>query len=192
MNACSHIRLRLQLRLKQGKTAILRTAWLVLALVLWNGPGLHAAISKGERKALIAFYNAANGDNWGKNTGWKDGALEADGFGPVGSESKWYGITVSDDHVLKIRLVFNNLDGVIPPEMAGLSHLTGIHLEGKRLSGAIPDDLIDHRAKRDENMTFIFQGQHKDTPKETADVLREKLKGLKMDDVYQFFLIVNL
>jgi hypothetical protein len=95
MNPCLHIQLRLQSGLKQVKAAIPRTAWLVLALVLWNGLGLHAAISKGERKALVAFYNAANGDNWGKNTGWKDGALEADGFGPVGSESKWYGITVS-------------------------------------------------------------------------------------------------
>jgi hypothetical protein len=113
----------------------------VLALVLWNGLGLHAAISKGERKALIAFYNATNGDNWGKNTGWKDGALEADGFGPVGSEGKWGGITVSGDHVLIIRLVFNNLDGAIPPEIANLSHLTSIHLGRNRLSGTIPPEL---------------------------------------------------
>lgn len=102
---------------------------------------LGAAIPAQERAALIALYQAADGDDWKVNTGWKDGALESDGFGPVGSEGSWYGITVSGDHVTKIELVRNWLDGLLPAECGNLVGLEQLNLSDNGLSDSIPPEL---------------------------------------------------
>jgi len=39
-----------------------------------------------ERAALMALYNATNGDDWFNNTGWKTPPLAADGFAYPGTE----------------------------------------------------------------------------------------------------------
>jgi Leucine-rich repeat (LRR) protein len=121
---------------------------MLLLAVLVNAAALHAAIPAIERNALIALYNAAGGDNWRVNSGWKDGALEQDGFGPIGSEGNWYGIEVSGDHVTKIDLARNKLNGAIPPELGNLSHLEELYLDGSvspyyfaDLVGGIPPEL---------------------------------------------------
>jgi Leucine-rich repeat (LRR) protein len=105
----------------------------------------YGAIPAQERAALIELYNSTNGDNWTNNSGWKDGTLEPDGFGPIGSESTWYGITVEDiggeDYVTKIDLYDNNLIGSIPTALGNLSNLLYLNLWGNELSGAIPPEL---------------------------------------------------
>ncbi|NIM10874.1 MAG: hypothetical protein GTO45_02700 [Candidatus Aminicenantes bacterium] len=118
---------------------LISTFILFLALIFSNLA--YGAIPAWEREALIAFYNSTNGDNWKNNSGWKDDPLEADGFGPIGSEGTWQGIFVSDDHVVGIDLYYNNLTGTIPPELGNLSELIGIFLEWNELSGTIPPEL---------------------------------------------------
>ena len=89
-----------------------------------------------ERAALIAFYNAANGDSWTDHSGWKTPPLEADGFAAYGSEGTWYGVIVSSHHVSQI--VFQNqwLTGYLAPEIGNLHNLMVLWLNG--LAGPIP------------------------------------------------------
>ncbi|MGD2085380.1 MAG: fibronectin type III domain-containing protein [Candidatus Aminicenantes bacterium] len=102
---------------------------------------LQAAIPAAERAALIALYNATNGDNWTNNSGWKGNNNEPDGFSKIGSEGSWYGITVSDNHVYYILLSDNQLIGTIPPELGNLSQLYYLYLNRNQLNGSIPPEL---------------------------------------------------
>ncbi len=117
---------------------IVLTGLLVVSL---TGIPLQGAIPPSERAALIALYNATNGDNWYVNTGWKTEPLESDGFGPIGSEGTWKGITVSGDHVTKIFIYQLFLSGNIPPELGDLGHLKSLVLTYNDLSGNIPPEL---------------------------------------------------
>ncbi|MCP5050278.1 MAG: hypothetical protein GY940_24135, partial [bacterium] len=127
------------------KKSVFHVVGVLLFLVLAGGLGvsLHASIPAIEREALIALYNATDGDNWSNNSGWKEGVLEPDGFGPVGSEGNWSGITVSDGHVTLIAITSNNLTGSIPPELGNLSNLESLFLYNNQLNGSIPPELAD-------------------------------------------------
>jgi len=103
-----------------------------------------------ERAALIALYDSTKGDGWKVNTGWKDGILEPDGFGPIGSEGTWYGVTIVGDHVTGLSLSDNQLTGSIPPELGNLKNLTDLSIDGNELTGSIPPELGNLK-----NLTFL-------------------------------------
>ena len=85
-----------------------------------------------DREALVAFYNATNGENWDGSGNWLSDA-------PVG---RWKGVTTNvDGRVTKLELAFNNLSGEIPAELGSLSSLTELDLLGNGLSGEIPAEL---------------------------------------------------
>jgi ribosomal protein L35AE/L33A len=84
-----------------------------------------------ECKALVVFYNNTNGDGWNNNTGWNRTDKPCD----------WNGVTCREEHVSKLYLYSNNLNGEIPPEMADLAKLERLSLFGNKLSGAIPPEL---------------------------------------------------
>ncbi len=78
--------------------------------------------------ALVALYNASDGDNWFNNANWLQAGQDV---------SSWHGITISGDRVTAIDLSSdgasswgNNLNGEIPPEIGDLDALTSLNLRG--------------------------------------------------------------
>ncbi|MBR5736765.1 MAG: Ig-like domain-containing protein [Bacteroidales bacterium] len=72
-----------------------------------------------ERAALVAFYNSNNGANWKNDENWLSDK-------PV---SSWYGVTVDDSgHVIELQMVYNNVYGRIPKEIADLTQLNSFSI----------------------------------------------------------------
>ena len=109
-----------------------------------------------DREALVALYNATDGENWDASYNWLSDA-------PLG---EWHGVTTNDDgrvtelyfhdnglsgeipaelgslsNLEELGLVVNNLSGEIPPELGNLANLTQLYLGGNQLSGEIPPEL---------------------------------------------------
>ena len=87
-----------------------------------------------DREALVALYNATNGENWRYNDNWLSDA-------PLG---EWYGVNTNDDGrviALDFTVNGNGLSGEIPAELGSLSNLRGLWLNHNGLSGEIPPEL---------------------------------------------------
>ena len=76
----------------------------------------YANVSQSQKDALVALYNATDGDTW--NTSWN---LDQ----PI---TEWYGLTIEDDNVIAIDLSFNNLSGKLPSEISQLTFLKTLNL----------------------------------------------------------------
>ena len=102
-----------------------------------------------DRDALVALYNATNGENWRNNDNWLSDAPLGDwrnndnwlSDAPLG---EWYGVNTDDDGRVK-TLAFdgNGLSGEIPAELGSLSNLKQLHLHSNELSGCVPSSLED-------------------------------------------------
>lgn len=103
---------------------------------------IYGAVPAQEREALIALYNSTNGDNWYNNSGWKTPPLHSDGFAMPGTEGTWFGITVTNDHVTQVGMMYNNLTGNMPPQLGNLTQLEYLVLaDNYTLGGNIPREL---------------------------------------------------
>ena len=111
-----------------------------IALIL-NSVMLTGAIPANERAALIALYTSTNGDNWEYNWGWKTPPLDSDGFAMPGTEDKWLGVFITNDHVTGLEIPWNQMSGTLPPELGNLSYLVHIDLTENDLTGTIPTEL---------------------------------------------------
>ena len=97
---------------------------------------------KTDREALVALYNATDGENWIKSANWlSDAPLD-----------EWYGIqTIADGRVGALYLSSNDLSGQIPAELGSLSFLLELELDGNDLSGEIPGELGNL-----SNLSYMF------------------------------------
>ena len=96
----------------------------------WDILGLPAPPS--DRDALVALYNATDGDNWRNNDNWLSDA-------PIG---EWHGVeTDADGRVVALDLWLNELEGELPPELGGLDKLKRLNLWLNGLSGELPSEL---------------------------------------------------
>ncbi len=104
---------------------------LVVGLVCLVASSVQAAVPAAERDALVALYNATNGQAWSDRTNW---------LGPAGTECSWFGVQCdsAQSRVIEISLIGNGLSGTIPAEIAGLTHLTDLDFGGNDLEGPIP------------------------------------------------------
>ena len=85
-----------------------------------------------DRDALVALYNATDGDNWANNDNWLSDR-------PLG---EWYGVaTDAAGRVIELYLLDNGLSGEIPSELGSLANLEGLWLIGNQLRGEIPSEL---------------------------------------------------
>ena len=99
-----------------------------------------------ERAALMALYDATNGNNWTDSTNWgTDEPLD-----------HWHGVTASGgDRVERLNLNTNNLTGSIPPALGDLSNLVSLFLHNNNLTGPIPPALGDL-----SNLVSLFLGNN--------------------------------
>lgn len=83
-----------------------------------------------EREALIAFYDALDGDHWLNNDNWCSD-------NPVGD---WFGIEVdSEGRITGIELAGNNLNGIVPLELGNLRSLKYFRVSDNDVGIAFPD-----------------------------------------------------
>jgi len=88
-----------------------------------------AQISNSEKQALEDLYTSTNGSSW--NASW-------DLNQPV---SDWQGVTIKDDKVISISLLFNNLEGTIPSSIGQLTNLEKLELSFNKLEGTLPTEI---------------------------------------------------
>lgn len=106
----------------------MKTTLLTSLLVLFSSICI-AGISAKEKQALIDFYNSTNGAKW--NQHW-DISLPAD---------TWQGVTIENNSVTAISLLFNNIEGTIPSTIGDLQNLRVLELSFNKISGSLPESL---------------------------------------------------
>lgn len=86
-------------------------------------------IAPREKQILVDFYNATNGAQW--NTTWNLNA-------PVNT---WEGVTLENNSVTGISMLFNNINGQLPASLGELENLKVLELSFNNISGALPESL---------------------------------------------------
>jgi hypothetical protein len=104
----------------------------VLASVAESVPVAWTQIPRTELDALIALYEATDGENWINNDGWLDPEV-----GPSG----WHRVSVWNGHVDQIQLWSNALTGQIPSGLSALVRLRALSLADNTFTGEIPASL---------------------------------------------------
>ena len=85
-----------------------------------------------DRAALVALYEATDGENWTDSTNWLSDR-------PIG---EWHRVSVGGDgRVRALSLTGNGLSGPIPAQLGELTGLWTLLLERNELSGPIPTGL---------------------------------------------------
>ena len=106
----------------------------VLTLLVRDAAGAQRSVSS-DREALVALYNATDGENWKTDTNW----LSEE---PL---SEWHGVTTDKNgRVTGLALVDNRLSGEIPAELAKLAKLEELLLNlNGQLTRPLPVGLRD-------------------------------------------------
>lgn len=86
------------------------------------------AIPSDQCDALVAIYEATNGDNWVENNGWLDNP----------DPCQWYGVSCHEGAVVALDLYGNRLEGTLPLEIGGFPELQTLTINDNLLSGPIP------------------------------------------------------
>ncbi len=89
----------------------MRKSFLFVVLVVMSTTVVHGQVPASEREALTALYNSTGGASWTNNSSWLLAA---------GTECSWFGVTCSGGHVEQLVLPSNQLDGVLPIQLANL------------------------------------------------------------------------
>ncbi len=105
------------------KRTLLTLTFSLLSVVIF------AQVSAKEKQALLDLYLATNGENW-INT-W-------DINEPV---ANWKGITIENNKVVGISLLFNNMEGILPATLGNLEALKVLELSFNKISGTLPESL---------------------------------------------------
>lgn len=85
------------------------------------------ALPQSECEALTAFYNSLDGQNWDWKFNWF-----------YGSPCNWYGVYCEDGHVIDLGYIANGLKGELPSELAHLTYLRSLYLNGEDIGESFP------------------------------------------------------
>lgn len=122
---------KLEKEIQQNKQSVSKQRLEVVTTAALNIP-------QSEKNALIAIYNATGGANWTNTTGnsypWPVSNPDADVVA-------WYGVGVSNGHVVSLNLQNNNLIGTIPVEIGNLPNLTYLSFNNNSLTGSVPSQI---------------------------------------------------
>ena len=89
-----------------------------------------AQVTESDSIALVALYNATDGDSWIDNTNWL-----------VTNVGEWFGVMVESGQITRIDLDNNSLSGTIPADLSNLASLEILYLYKNDLTGSIPSEL---------------------------------------------------
>jgi hypothetical protein len=94
---------------------------------------LKGAVSQAERNALIAFYNATDGQNW----------VNADNWNTAAPVSTWAGVTTTGNKVTSLARQSFNPNGQLPDDIGNLLNLEALYLGlgDLNLTGPIPETI---------------------------------------------------
>lgn len=106
----------------------MKNTLLILAAILVTSL-TYAEVPKKEKQALIDFYVSTNGENWVNTWNLNE---------PV---AQWAGITVENNSVVGISLLFNKIKGELPDSLGDLKNLKILELSFNEISGSLPDSL---------------------------------------------------
>ena len=83
--------------------------------------------------ALVAFFQALDGENWDDNTGWLEDGVPLD---------DWFGITVNgSERINSINLADNGLTGTITNQLKALNECTILNLSNNNITGEVPEQI---------------------------------------------------
>ena len=85
---------------------------------------------------LVLFY-ATNGNDWTKTPGW----FSSSNHPVCGNDHvpPWFGVNCNDERsITKLLLEENNLVGILPSELQGLTSLTNLTFSKNKIYGTIP------------------------------------------------------
>ncbi|MBN1926799.1 MAG: gliding motility-associated C-terminal domain-containing protein [Prolixibacteraceae bacterium] len=131
--------------MKAFKTGFSSIKPLVIVFIFTFNPNLalHAqtGVAEADSLALVALYNATDGDHWTRNDNWLTGPVDT-----------WWGIKTDGNNVTEIILCIerdwshdiflgNNLFGTLPPEIYNLNKLEVLYLTANQLTGSIPPEI---------------------------------------------------
>ena len=95
-------------------------------------PPLDATSAETDREALVALYNATDGESWQRSDNWLSDA-------PIG---EWHWVETDENgRVIWLKILDEGLSGEIPPELGNLPYLKDLWLSRNQLSGEIPPEL---------------------------------------------------
>jgi Leucine-rich repeat (LRR) protein len=103
---------------------------IVLIVFFLSATTTKAQVLEQDSLALVALYNATNGDQWNDHTNWLQGLV-----------STWYGIDIEGNRVDTVSLSNNGLTGTIPGAIGSLTSLKALYLENSGLSGPLPTSI---------------------------------------------------
>ncbi len=115
------------------KNSLLPDLELLTKSVRVNIAPIPSRVSEREYQALVAIYEATQGDNWIDKQGWDLANNNVD--------NNWYGVTVENQRVVKLELAQNHLLGSLPAAIGDLIHLEQLDLSGNQIQGSLPQEI---------------------------------------------------
>ena len=101
--------------------------------------------------ALEALYEATDGANWTKNTGWQIGTDPCDPSTPP-----FDGITCNGNQIVAVLLILFGLQGHLPTELGLLTNVEYFDFSSNMMSGTVPTQVGNLRAYSFDARNAVF------------------------------------